>query len=67
MRNPSADVCLLAIFILTASLFQSVKAQKIAKGIYFVNTTSRIPIPDVSVQSDNSKYYSISDKMALLI
>jgi hypothetical protein len=39
----------------------SLKAQNTAKGIYIVNANSKVPLHDVSVQSDDLKFNTITD------
>ena len=39
----------------------SIKAQNNAKGIYIVNTNSKVPLQDVSVQSNDINFNVITD------
>lgn len=46
---------------LTLMASVSTKAQNNAKGIYIVNANSKVPLQDVSVQSDNINFNKITD------
>lgn len=49
------------ICLIVGGAWIPLQAQNNSRGIYFVNTTSKVPVQDVSVQSDDKKFSAISD------
>ena len=51
----------LLTFLLIVTVLFSVKAQNSSKGIYIVNVNSKVPLQDVSVQSVDVNFNTITD------
>jgi TonB-dependent Receptor Plug Domain len=54
-----ADLFFTCLCIFTVSF--SLKAQDNAKGIFFVNAFSKVPVQDVSVQTENGLFTTVAD------
>ena len=61
MRERFFKMVFITCCLLTIAAYLPLQAQNNARGIYFVNSSSKVPVQDVTVQSQDKKFNSIAD------